>query len=378
MNLKGLKIALVKQDTYQDLYVVGRDEKSALEILKSSVMRIGPLGLFTNFNSDFIIVKESLCKETQIYKSVLPEVANFSNLIKTGQFSKIPGHEFLEPGSILNNEFYATEIEEIDWGMYDIVISINVSINASVIKKYKKTLFCYMISEANMYLDYAHFGYDLTLRQAINGYINSRLGICDFPYTFLGSNTLQKLELPTNSRYGIFVEINSCLERPVIRIPKAFQIINKATNLEIKLHQQNVMRNLITLLESKYYIKYGGRVTRGNGAIEAISAGCLVIIKKSEIKYDKIVLDYLTFNNLDDLISLIIKLESDEKFYQKCLKEQAEKLDFYGFNLPMTNLISEIEKKRNSYFVYRLKRLIFINLFRIRKILKEVENAIYS
>ena len=41
--MKNLKIALVKQDVYQDLYVCPSSEKDAGAILMSSQMRVGPL-----------------------------------------------------------------------------------------------------------------------------------------------------------------------------------------------------------------------------------------------------------------------------------------------------------------------------------------------
>lgn len=64
-----MKIALVKQDIYQDLYVCSKDDRSgggqelSCEILKSTLMRIGPLGLIHDFNADFYIIKEQKNKE---------------------------------------------------------------------------------------------------------------------------------------------------------------------------------------------------------------------------------------------------------------------------------------------------------------------------
>ena len=53
-----LRIALVKQDVYQDLYVCPASEKDALSILLSSQVRVGPIGLMADLNADFYIVKE--------------------------------------------------------------------------------------------------------------------------------------------------------------------------------------------------------------------------------------------------------------------------------------------------------------------------------
>ena len=68
--MENLKIALLKQDIYQDLYVCPVSEKSAANILFSSMMRVGPIGLMSDLNADFYIVKEEPAPETQIYKKV--------------------------------------------------------------------------------------------------------------------------------------------------------------------------------------------------------------------------------------------------------------------------------------------------------------------
>ena len=52
------KIALVKQEVYQDLYVCPVTEKNAANILFSSMGRVGPIGLMADLDADFYIVKE--------------------------------------------------------------------------------------------------------------------------------------------------------------------------------------------------------------------------------------------------------------------------------------------------------------------------------
>ena len=56
--MNKLKIALVKQEVYQDLYVCPVTEKDPGQILFSSMGRVGPIALMSDLNADFYIVKE--------------------------------------------------------------------------------------------------------------------------------------------------------------------------------------------------------------------------------------------------------------------------------------------------------------------------------
>ena len=60
---------------------------------------------------------------------------------------------------------------------------------------------------------------------------------------------------------GIYVEINSCPERPVQQIPDAFAPL-RALPHPIRLHQQLISRNLCEIYDSKYFVKLGGRSIR--------------------------------------------------------------------------------------------------------------------
>lgn len=142
------KIALVKQEVYQDLYVCPVTEKDPAEILFSSMGRVGPIALMAELNADFYIVKEEMDMETQIYKKVIPHIAKYLYLLKTETLDKIPGQEFKQPGSPYPNGKFAIDCHNIDWGQYDIVISINVSLPTTVVRHYPNTLFAYMIGEA--------------------------------------------------------------------------------------------------------------------------------------------------------------------------------------------------------------------------------------
>ncbi|MCC6584944.1 MAG: hypothetical protein IT271_14680 [Chitinophagales bacterium] len=356
--MSDLKIAFVKQEVYQDLYVCSNEEKSAGNILFSSIMRVGPIGLMAENNADFYILSEEYNEETQVYKRVIPRVADKLQLLKTQTFDTLEGVGFFSPGSPYPNGKFAVDGKLIDWSIYDVVISINISIPTEIIKKYSDTLFCYMIGEANILSQKVEYGYDAVLNQNASGKLNIRKGVVDFPYTFLKGNTLEDLlskRFKNRNKRGIYVEINSCKERPVVSIPDDFKIIMQRTGQEIKLHKQNISENLEQLYNSKYYIKYGGRKTRGNGAVEAISSGALVIMNPDEIIYKEILPNETQCKTLEEIIELVIKLENDSDEYDRLLKLQKKIVDFYFYERPLYNLrkmlnLKRIKKNQRFYF----------------------------
>lgn len=349
--MKQPKIALVKQEVYQDLYVCPVTEKDPASILFSSMGRVGPIGLMAEAGADFYIVREEMEPETQIYKKVIPHLAKYFYLLKTETLDKIPGQEFKRPGSPFPNGKFAVDCREIDWGQYDIVISINVSLPTSLVRQYPSTLFAYMIGEANMATRKVHFGYDVTLNQMARGILAQHCGVVDFPYTFVGGETLshimrQYLGRPS-AQSGIFMEINSTKERPVTRVPEHFKPLEEA-GYHILLHKQKIIDNLQSIYDAKYFVKMGGRPIRGNSVAEAVSLGTLAIMDKREVIHHELIIDECHVTTMDELVALINKLEKNPDLYQALLKKQQQVLQRLFFDVPMQSLANSLADKRKN------------------------------
>jgi len=341
MKENELKIALVKQDVYQDLYVCSSEEKDAGRILFSSQGRVGPIGLIADLNADFLIIKEEFARETQTYREVIPHIANDLHLLKTQTLDKLPGQEFKQPGSQHVHGEFSVSCYDIDWGKYDIVISINVSLPTKLVANFPNTLFGYMIGEANMTTDKVLFGYDVVLNQMARGIIADKPGVVDFPYTFLNGNTLQNIMFNTLKRpsanKGIFMEINSTDERPVTKVPDHFKRLEDL-GFNINLHRQKIEDNLTSIYDSKYFVKMGGRTIRGNSVAEAISLGTLVLMNRDEIIHSELITDETNVKTMDDVVALIQKLEADDDLYDKLLQKQKELVTRYFFDIPLQSL----------------------------------------
>ena len=110
----------------------------------------------------------------------------------------------------------AVSMSEIKWDNYDIVISINFSIDEDIVKKHSRVLWCYMLQEPSMrhYKKSMHellFSYDLFLNQKFTYQLSRRKKHeINFPYNFMNSRSF--LEMTGNKeikRQGIFIEIHS-------------------------------------------------------------------------------------------------------------------------------------------------------------------------
>lgn len=368
--MNPLRIALVKQEVYQDLYVCPPTEKDAGAILFSSQGRVGPIGLMAELGADFYIVKEEPQSETQIYRKVVPHLGKYLYLLKTKTLDQIPGQEFKQPGSPHANGEFAVDCHTVDWGAYDVVISINISLPTQLVRKYPGTLFAYMIGEANMATRRAHFGYDVTLNQMARGYVADRCGEVDFPYTFLKGDTLERimrqaLKRPSHER-GVFMEINSTTERPVTKVPAHFLPLQEAGQ-PVFLHRQRISENLQTIYDAKYFVKMGGRKIRGNSVAEAISLGTLAIMDRREIIHKELINPECDVRSMDEAIALINRLEAYPDEYQRLLTVQRQTLTRLFFDLPLQSLTACLHDKRRrgvpapyNFLTRWLDRLIFV------------------
>lgn len=346
LDYKELRIAFVKQEVYSDLYVC-KSKTPPLELLFSSLGRVGPFGLFTHLETDFLIVKEDNAKECQVWQWGLSEkeIENL-RLLKTKKLNEIPGNEFKEPGVDVCQGDLAVSVDEVDWNKYNIVISMNISIPTRIIEKYPKVLWAHMSAEGGAFLDKAYYGYDITLVQMTRGEYEDR--VLEFPYTFIGMDDLEKemmkLELGGYEKKGIFGEVNCVTERPVKSIPQ-FESIARETGEPVKYHKQKIKNNLLEMLSSKYFLKIGGRGIRGNGVIEAISCGTPVLMSPDDITNKQILPPEAWVFSQKDAIEKINYYNNNEDAWHSLLKKERELVQMFAFEYPLYNLIKAYNEK---------------------------------
>ena len=359
-----MKIALVKQDVYQDLYVC-ENRASLSELLFSSEGRVGMFSLFSLYDADFYIVEEENTSECHFWKKVIPHMAKEYVRLKTETLDKLKGMSFHEPGSDKPNGYYAVKCDDIDWNQYDIVISINISIPTRIVQKYPNILWAYMIGEANFAQDKVYFGYDINLNQLITGTYDKVRGYIDFPYTFVGPYCLEKLMKNVLKREskssGIYAEINTTKERPVKRVPH-FEPIGEATGHPIVVHQQLIKKNLKAIYDSKYYLKVGGRHTRGNGVLEAISLGTLCLLSPDDLICPQVLPPEAWVFSVEEATEKIKYLDNNPEAYNKLLEKERALLSQFAIEYPMHYLelaLADKRKQGKPNHVYRYGMIEF-------------------
>lgn len=123
-----MKFAFVKQDVYQDLYVAG-PKASAEELLFSSLMRVGPIGLFTLAAADFLILKEEQdVPECRAWEKVIPNYRpEWLRQLKDRPhaLTDLPEAGIYQHDATHTHADYSIRAAEVDWSIYDVVIGIN-------------------------------------------------------------------------------------------------------------------------------------------------------------------------------------------------------------------------------------------------------------
>ena len=351
-----LKLALVKQVVLPDLYVCAT-KTDIKEVLFSTIMRIGPLGLFLSNDCDFYIVDVAPDKECQTWKRInqTPIKGKVELLLdlKSKLLNEIPGQEFKSPGSRFPNGHFAVNVHSIDWDLYDIVISINISIPSSIVRKHNNVLWCYMLMEPQIYMDKVHFGYDVSFNHHVTGLTYSKPGIIDFPYTFLHpgliAGIMQKELNRGSKKRGIFCDISCSKDRPeekyVSEPPNNLKILEESGH-PLLTHQQSIRENCISLFDAKYFIKLGGSYIRGNSLIEAISAGALVIGNPDEIMLKVLLPRECQVFNYNQALDLVHRLERNPNDYLELWYMQKALCQIYVIERPMESLKNIMHYKR--------------------------------
>ena len=318
-----MKIAIVKQNCYQDLYCCKHNASPRTKVL-SSLSRVGSSGLFTMFNADMWIVEEEQDKECQIWteKAITRSLTAYRKLAA-------------------RHAPYTVRCTDINWGKYDVVISLEVSVPARVTCKYPQVLWCYMISEPYM----KHFsgpivkGYDARLNQSLGGKIAQKFGVVDFPYALIEPRSLLKFVEPTPApfdREGVFQEPNSAAEKvsyaPLAKFGPIRRIVTKRDSPD---HIEGTIRNLSLC---KYYVKLGGRKVRGNSILEAIACRNLVVGHQDLLIYSKLLHESLRVKNLKQAAALMESLDANKDQYVKLLTWQENQMSKFAVQRPLQSL----------------------------------------
>jgi hypothetical protein len=311
-------------------------------------MRCSPIGLLELAQTEFIIVKESQEPPCQVIRSCIPD--QFKDNLKYSRESKNPSLPFLD--ETFHKDLSIDEIshssDDIDWGQYQIVLTINACVPDRVLALYPRVLWCYYVGENDGRIDTLLGKYDVILNQDV---MRSNLPAhsVGFPYTYVGPTTIEDLNrrgLDNDvSKRGIFMEINNTQERPVRTIPAAFAEIAAQTGQPIICHDQNIIANTKNLYGAKYFVKLMGRWIRGNSVMETISAGTLVLANRHLVSYADLIPVVCHVETKEDVIAKIAYFENHPEKYATLVRLQRALLEKFYYRRPLNLLIDKYKAK---------------------------------
>lgn len=197
-ELRGLKIAFVRQDVFLDLYCAD-PRLAGPELVRNSVQRTGPAGLLVDLQADYWILKEDPAPECSIW---MEKIANDPN----PQPEAYRSQKDRPPRANFSTTFasHAVKADDVPWENYDLVVSIDISVPFRVISKTRRPLWAYLpgdpgVPTAKRSLREPPGNYNLSLSHGFRRYpVRPNLGprTIEFPYTFLRQSTWKKVFPP--------------------------------------------------------------------------------------------------------------------------------------------------------------------------------------
>lgn len=317
---RRLKVALVKQYTYCDLYT--KPGRFTPQLIFSSNHRSGPVGLMSDIEADFFIVEEAPDDECQIWRSKPP----LSN-------RRVADERWEKQRSV------AKPVDQPDWSQYDLVIALENAIPAKVTRQYPSVLWATMLEYQgmSMYRDYLKrppVGYDLFLSQHFGPTPRSWIQgnhVIEWPYAFNRSGSVRDLFPDVKKGRKIFIENHQDL-----KMLNSF----RAQGVEAEIGgKRTCEQHLRTLTESKIFLSPSSwRPLWGNASSEAASAECIVIANRSQHWNPFLILPECDVRKTTSIRDLVFKIIDDETYYSRLLAKQNSLLDWHCYHRPLQQL----------------------------------------
>jgi hypothetical protein len=220
---RELRVALVKQSTYSDLYTDPQAPDVA-SLVRSSWHRTGPIGLFTEFTSRFFIVHPEEDPECRVWEE------------KQVYWRNNPKREADDRARHAAQDRVAVSAEAVDWSEFDLVIAIENAVPARVTRKHPNVVWATLLEHHRMrdyssYLSAPPSGYDLffNLRYGPNPRsFRRRPHVIDWPYNYTRPDVLRTVfgcpQQAAGSRLTVLVEDNQGPEVEAAMVAAGFEV----------------------------------------------------------------------------------------------------------------------------------------------------------
>ena len=353
------RVAIVKQDCNEDLYCCPPDS-DVWTTISSTLLRSGPVDLFTLFDARFILLQTEPDPECSIWQ----EKADCLKWAPRSWFESFRDHI---PGRDHGQSAYAQAVEEVDWSAFDLVVSIDVSVPSRITRKYPRVVWSYYVREIKAPSWHASLvtpieGQDLFLSQRFPLLPDARAEhVVDFPYHFQHVGVFHELAVGADvrpddePRAGVFVEYHSAREATdeQLRALSAFGPVYSHRVVDEK-HDAVTGdripdctmsgRALTALLRSKYHVKWCGRPAFGTAKVEAVAAGCVCLTDPA--------LDSTPFlhsrdslaGGFDAMLGQLHNMEAEPDRYRRELARQRQLIDYLCYYRPANDLLDACQR----------------------------------
>ncbi len=358
LSERRLRIALVKQDCNEDLYCCPSNA-STLETLASTLLRSGPVALFTTFDTRFFIVRTEPDQECNIWREKSDPLAWAPCSWFEAYRDRIPGRDY-------GQSRFALGVDDIDWQAFDLVISVDISVPARITRQYPQVVWAYYVREIKapswrLSFEQPLAGQDLFLSQRFSLVPSSvPEHVVDFPYHFQYCGIFHEVFggmplVEADKRSGVFVDYHSArfATEDELRQLEGFGPVQarraKDDRFDLVTGERIPDRSmapegLAALMSSKYYVKWGGRTTFGTGKVEAIAAGCLALSDLSMDGAPYLHSDKTSFSGFSALLARLRFLENHDAIYRSELERQRQLVDYLCYLRPANDLLNSWQR----------------------------------
>ena len=239
----------------------------------------------------------------------------------------------------------ARTVDEIDWKRFDLVVSLDISIPARIVRRYPQVVWAYMITESGMpsYRS-SHsrplHGYDLFLNQR-----SRRFPVrpwkasheIDLPWAF---QTKECYHWNPRSDDG-FVG----MDNHTWKIFKDRQLFVPEKNPAVRIHG-SPLDFLGQYARCRYFLRMGSRKTWGTSLLEASCAGCLVLGEPRSVVNTGPLISPLVVHDQKELQHRLAWLEDHPEERAELWRRQQLKTWELAFAQPLRRLVAAVERVR--------------------------------
>lgn len=349
------RIALVKQDCNEDLYCCS-PETAPLEMLRSTLLRSGPIGLFTTFDARFFIVKTEADPECSVWKEKSDPLQWAPQAWFEAFRDRVPGRDH-------GQSQFARGVDEIDWSEFDLVVSVDGAVPKRIADRHPGVVWAYYVREIKAPSWHSSFeqplaGQDIYLDHCFDPRPPRRAGhVVHFPYHFQRSGifhelaNLAPLADDGGDRQGVFVEYHTARQAdpeqlrqlqefgPVYAKRVEDDRFDPDTGERIPQRSMDE-EGFAALINSKYHVKWDGRAIYGTAKVEAIAAGCLALSDTGRDVSGFMQSKATRVSGFESLLAALRRLEASPSLYRRELRRQRALVDYLCYYRPANQLIA--------------------------------------